>query len=87
MKRPHLLPCPFCGATPHWMQAKTEHCQLHGEPYQDAIIRCPHLCASMQGSPDAVATRWNTRAETPTPPLHRVMGKPFQDFREARSDE
>lgn len=61
MKRPHLLPCPFCGATPHWMQAKIQYCQLHGEPYQDAIIRCSHLCASMQGSPEAVTARWNGR--------------------------
>ena len=56
-----LLPCPFCGATPHRGLGKKKHDQLHGEPYQDTIIKCPHLCAKMEGGKQSVIERWNTR--------------------------
>jgi hypothetical protein len=58
-----IKPCPFCGAKPHKNLGKVWHDQLHGEKHQDTIIACPHLCASMRGSEDAVIERWNTRVE------------------------
>lgn len=57
-----LLPCPFCGAQPHKNLGKVWHDSLHGDRHQDTIIKCPHLCAQMTGSADAVIQRWNTRA-------------------------
>lgn len=61
-----LKPCPFCGATPHRGLSKVKHDQLHGYSYQDTTIKCPHLCASMEGGLETVVERWNTRA-TVTP--------------------
>lgn len=63
--KPELLPCPFCGATPHWMLSKVKHCQLHGDPYQYRIIACPkgHAQVSMLSN-DAAASEWNTRKGT-----------------------
>lgn len=60
--KPELLPCPFCGSTPHWMLSKVKHCSLHGDPYQYRIIACPkgHAQVSMQSN-DAAAETWNTR--------------------------
>lgn len=40
-------PCPFCGATPHHGLGKVQHCQLHGDPFQDFSIWCPHGCAKI----------------------------------------
>lgn len=57
-----LKGCPFCGAKPHLGLSKIQHDQLHGDPYQDTIIKCPHLCVEMRGSRDSVFDRWNTRA-------------------------
>ena len=62
MSAPELLPCPFCGAKPHRNMSKVKHDQLHGEPYQDLIVKCPHLCASMEGGEGTVIELWNTRA-------------------------
>lgn len=60
-----LLPCPFCGARPHQNQEKVRRCQLHGEPFQDFTVKCPHGCAQqMRGSRDAAIAAWNRR----TPP-------------------
>ncbi|WP_434286255.1 hypothetical protein [Celeribacter sp. SCSIO 80788] len=56
-----LKPCPFCGAKPHTGLSKVLYDQIHGEPFQNTIIKCPHLCASMQGSDDTVRNRWNDR--------------------------
>jgi hypothetical protein len=56
-----LKPCPFCGAKPHKQLGKVWYDALHGEPHQDTVIKCPHLCVKMAGSSDGVAARWNAR--------------------------
>jgi len=38
--------CPFCGAKPHYNLGKLTSCQIHGEPQQDHVFKCPHGCAS-----------------------------------------
>ena len=54
--------CPFCGATPHQGEGKVRHCQLHGEPFQDFYVWCPHLCARKSGGNKALAIEeWNKR--------------------------
>ena len=56
------MPCPFCGATPHRQLGKRYSCQLHGDPLQDHIIRCPHLCAQRTASSkEAAIAAWNQR--------------------------
>lgn len=58
-----LLPCPFCGANPHHGLTKVMHCQLHGDPYQNFRIWCPHKCAQVEcGDEPRAAKKWNTRA-------------------------
>lgn len=59
-----LLSCPFCGATPHRGLTKVKHCQLHGDPYQDFRIWCPHGCAKVERSEASAIAAWNTRAPT-----------------------
>ena len=58
-----LKPCPFCGAKPHRQLGKIWHDSLHGDTHQDTVIKCPHLCVTMQGSEDSVVERWNIRAD------------------------
>lgn len=54
--------CPFCGARPHQGEGKVRHCQLHGEPFQDFYVWCPHLCARKSGGNRASAVKeWNKR--------------------------
>lgn len=36
------LPCPFCGQQPQINRGKLTGCQLHGEPIQCVVIRCPN---------------------------------------------
>lgn len=36
----NLKPCPFCGHKATWQLTKIQHCQLHGDPYQDHILGC-----------------------------------------------
>ena len=58
-----LLPCPFCGASPHRGQTKAERCQMHGETFQRYRIWCPHGCAEKNEVNEAQAiAAWNTRA-------------------------
>lgn len=57
-----LMPCPFCGATPHQGLGKVWYDQLHGDPHQDFSIWCPHHCARItRGERNAAITAWNTR--------------------------
>lgn len=57
------LACPFCGATPHHGLGKVQHCQLHGEPFQDFSIWCPSGCAKITRRNEKIARLvWNTRA-------------------------
>lgn len=60
-----LLPCPFCGATPHRGLTKMQHDQLHGEPFQRYRVWCPHGCANIDQMNEAAAiSAWNRRAST-----------------------
>lgn len=62
-----LLPCPFCGATPHRGLTKMQHDQLHGEPFQRYRVWCPHGCANIDQMNEAAAiSAWNRRAATRT---------------------
>lgn len=55
-------PCPFCGSHPHHGLGKTQHDQLHGEPFQDFRIWCTAGHATVIGNDQAQATeKWNTR--------------------------
>ncbi|MBO4228039.1 hypothetical protein GRB70_37455 [Bradyrhizobium neotropicale] len=66
--RESLKPCPFCGATPHRGPTKTRHDQLHGEPFQNYRIWCPHGCASIERpSKELAISAWNTRTSPPLP--------------------
>lgn len=59
-----LKPCPFCGATPHRGPGKVQHDQLHGEPFQNFSIWCPHSHAKVtRVNAEQAAADWNTRAE------------------------
>lgn len=58
-----LLPCPFCGATPHRKLGKVQYDQLHGEPFQRAYVECPHDHATFNAlSMDQAIAAWNHRA-------------------------
>ncbi len=47
MTHTKLLPCPFCGSTPKIRHGKLGHCQLHGDPFQDIIVKCcNHNCVA-----------------------------------------
>lgn len=66
---PELLPCPFCGATPHRGLDKVRRDQLHGEPFQTYSIWCPHLHARICEINEAQAiAAWNRRAPAPASP-------------------
>ena len=57
-----LLPCPFCGATPHRGLTKASPDQLHGDLVRRYRIWCPHDCAKVDCVNEEAATeRWNTR--------------------------
>lgn len=76
-----MLPCPFCGSTPHIQFGKLNHCQLHGDPYQAIKLCCankecptrPSLEAGdihNGGKEKALAeaiVKWNTRPTPQTP--------------------
>lgn len=62
-----LLPCPFCGATPHRGLGKVWRDSLHGDRHQYYVIKCPHLCVTMTGTAEGVVERWNTRTPHPAP--------------------
>lgn len=69
-----LLPCPFCGATPHRGLTKVKPCALHGEPLQNYSIWCPRGHARVVAPLDYVAVAdWNTRA-----PTHQESSAPAQ---------
>lgn len=58
-----LLPCPFCGATPHRGLTKPTRDQMHGELLQHYRIWCPHDCASKRAINEEIAVSdWNARA-------------------------
>ena len=62
-----LKPCPFCGGRARKELGKRKTCQLHGDPYQDTIIRCPlDNCVRMEGVEAVVIAKWNSR---PTPAI------------------
>jgi hypothetical protein len=62
-----LKACPFCGGRARKELGKRKTCQLHGDPYQDTIIRCPlNNCVRMEGAEAVVIAKWNSR---PTPAI------------------
>jgi|GEM_PF-4288808 len=62
-----LLPCPFCGATPHRGRGKLTPSQ-DGEDRQDFRIWCPHGCAAaISHTSELVSAQWNRRAPSPAP--------------------
>lgn len=64
-------PCPFCGATPHHGLGKVQHCQLHGDPFQDFSIWCPKGHAKITApNEEMVLERWNRR--------HRLASSPVE---------
>jgi hypothetical protein len=70
-----LKPCPFCGSNPHSGPAKVQYDQLHGEPFQNFKIWCPHNCASKSGPNRESATEnWNTRTPPPGYAIVKLEG-------------
>lgn len=60
-----LKPCPLCGKHPHHGLGKLQHCQLHGEPFQNFRIWCTAGHAQVEeASRELAFTAWNTRADT-----------------------
>lgn len=58
-----LLPCPFCERRPHQNLGPTRRCQMHGEPLQDFIIKCPAGCAqAIAPTKELACAKWNRRA-------------------------
>jgi len=73
-----LKPCPFCGEKPrHADLGRLGHDQLHGDPFQGCVVRCPNPKCPARPSVEAgdaynggeakaraeVAIVWNTRAD------------------------
>lgn len=78
-----LLPCPFCGASPHRKLGRVWQERHHGETHQEIIIECPHLCAKMTGTSDAaLVARWNRRA-APLPTREEVADAILANFHDA----
>jgi len=60
-----LLPCPFCGATPHKGPTKMMTGQ-DGEPFHRYRVWCPHGHAAFEEMSAVLAvTAWNRRASLP----------------------
>lgn len=60
--KPKLLPCPFCGATPHRGPGPVRHDQLHGDVLQSFGIWCPKRHAKIEcSSEDLAIADWNNR--------------------------
>lgn len=58
-----LLPCPFCGATPHAEKTKFIERPNSGDKYQKFVFRCPHGHARVEHEELVeVIKTWNTRA-------------------------
>jgi hypothetical protein len=72
-----LLPCPFCGSTPRHGLGKVQHCQLHGDPYQNYRVWCAkdgaHYDSSharvSAGDKDRAVAAWNAHSALETTAL------------------
>jgi len=40
MKIEEAKTCPFCGTEPQHVRTKIRYCQMHGDPYQNHLIKC-----------------------------------------------
>ena len=58
-----LKTCPFCGGYPKTQQCKVQHCQLHGDPYQDWKIVCCFITIQKPTREECYKI-WNTRIQT-----------------------
>jgi hypothetical protein len=75
MSTTELLPCPFCGATPHRGLTKPTTDQLHGELLQHYRIWCPHQHASHRATNEALAIEsWNARPGALAQPVSQSCG-------------
>lgn len=63
MENQGLLTCPFCGKMALVELTKIKRCQMHGDPYQNTVIRCAMRCATFEGvTLEIAASQWNRRA-------------------------
>lgn len=63
MEKSKLLPCPFCGGRPLWLQ--THILQAWWRVACRPENKCPiHPCTDAFTKPEAAAAAWNTRAPT-----------------------
>ena len=58
-----LKPCPFCAGYPKQMLAKVQYCSLHGDPYQDFIVKCC-VVEIRERDREAAVEHWNNRPST-----------------------
>ena len=58
-----LKPCPFCAGYPKQMLAKVQYCSLHGDPYQDFIVKCC-VVEIRESDRETAVEHWNNRPST-----------------------
>lgn len=59
----NLKPCPFCRKTPNIQLGKTGHCQLHGDPFQYAIVKCNNKSCLVKPSIQGIEDVYNVGKE------------------------